>query len=120
MPSVVVTDLHLDFFDYLYAATYGRSSYKIYVGELGVDDFFASGVQLYPNPASEFVTIDLPYSSENVTVILYDQLGREVKSQIFYEENKNIQFSLNAISSGTYFVKIYEGNKQVTKKLLVR
>lgn len=123
LPSVVVTDLFMNTSEssYLYAATFGRSMYKIYVGEANVDGFdFAESVSVTPNPASDVVTISMKNASEIVSVVVYDALGREYFQRIFSKVNNTIQLSVEGFSSGIYWVKITNGTSQTTKKLLVK
>jgi len=124
LPSVVVTDMYIhEASEYLYIGTYGRSMYKLDIA----DDVLAAGnvsfsetISIYPNPASEFVNIIMPVSSEKVLVVVYDQLGRQVLERDFSEGNTFKQLSVEGIPQGVYFIKISEGASQTTKKLLVK
>ncbi len=124
MPAVVVTDLHIhEGTQFIYAGTYGRSSYKLNLNDvlLGTEETaFNAEVVLHPNPASEYVKIALPETSVNTTIAIYDQLGRQVLQQHFSETRGELQIAVDAIPQGVYFVKVKQGNKQTTKKLLVR
>lgn len=124
MPSVVVTDLHIhEASQYLYAATYGRSSYKLDLTAvvLGAEESaFNNQVLIYPNPASEVVNISMPDSSEKFSVIIYDQLGRQILQKNFSEENTQLQLSTEAFPQGLYYVKITQGKSQTTQKLLIK
>lgn len=123
MPSVVVTDLFFAPSDIdtkiLYAATYGRSAYKIFVGKLGLDDQFAKKISVYPNPAVEFVNIKLIDIFGPVSMELYDTMGRIVSEKITSEENK-IRLDVSGFSAGIYYVKISEGKRSAVKKLIIK
>jgi photosystem II stability/assembly factor-like uncharacterized protein len=124
IPSVVVTDMHIhEASQYLYAATYGRSSYKLDLSTvvLGAEETdLNNDVVLFPNPASDFVTITLPYASEKISVTMYDQLGRQVISRLFSEAKTKVQLQTESLPQGLYYVKITQGSSQTTKKLLVK
>jgi photosystem II stability/assembly factor-like uncharacterized protein len=122
MPSVVVTDLFMNNYQsaYIYAATYGRSSYKMMINILGVDDFDLNKVSMYPNPASDHVNISFPEGNFKGTIHLYDQLGKEVLIEKLSDESNEIRVSLNGVTTGLYFLKFESGNSKVTKKLLVK
>ncbi|MBZ0326410.1 MAG: T9SS type A sorting domain-containing protein [Altibacter sp.] len=124
MPSVVVNDLCLhEGTQYLYAGTYGRSSYKLDISGvvLGTqEDLFKTEVVVYPNPASEMVHIKLPKSSANTAVVIFDQLGRRVLMQYFSEPNSTFTINISQLPQGVYFVKIEQGKKQATKRLLIK
>ncbi len=124
MPSVVITDLFIhEASEYLYAATYGRSSYKIDISEniLG-NDFSSLGTNfnMYPNPASNMVTISFNEVSNNISVILYDQLGRVVLNNDFENISNEIQLSLDKLNNGIYYVQIISNTIKSTKKLIVK
>ncbi len=122
LPSVVVTDLHIhEGSQFLYAATFGRSMYKIDIADdiLSTDEtIFSSEVKVFPNPASQYVNVSLKKPSDEVLLSVYDVMGRLVKQKSFEGENE-LQISVEALQSGTYYLKISEGNKQFTKKLIV-
>ena len=123
MPSVVVSDLFLhEASQFLFAATYGRSTYKIDVsGNIlkSGENSFSSEVKVFPNPASENVTISIKKTSENASIVMFDVMGRMVK-QIAFGAKKEIQFSVGNLQPGIYYLKISEGKKQTTKKLIVK
>lgn len=79
--------------------------------------------QNYPNPLNPSTTINysLP-KSENISLIVYDMLGREVqiidsgfKGAGYY----SIIFDASKLSSGIYFYRIKAGNYTETKKMLI-
>ncbi|MEM7085562.1 MAG: T9SS type A sorting domain-containing protein [Bacteroidota bacterium] len=123
LPSVVVTDLFAyppnSEAKHMYAATYGRSSYKIYVGELGIEDGAIKQSRIYPNPATDFVNIELPNTSGAFKVMIYDSMGREVSELYTSEENK-MKLDVSGMASGIYYVKILEGEKSTAKKLIIK
>ncbi len=124
MPSVVVTDLFIhENSEYLYAGTYGRSSYKLNIAEDILEtenNILLTEVKLYPNPASEFVTITFENSFENISIKMYDQLGRVVFSQKDVLVNYEFPISLAGISKGMYYIQIASEGNKTTKKLLVK
>ncbi|MFC7358430.1 T9SS type A sorting domain-containing protein [Jejudonia soesokkakensis] len=70
-------------------------------------------VILYPNPASNVVTIKtvLPIDS----IDLFDSHGKKISTE--FVENKTIDIS--NLASGVYFLKIISGNDILHKKLLI-
>jgi subtilisin family serine protease len=58
----------------------------------------------YPNPTTDFVTVDFPEGFNSGTVIFYSALGKKVlEKQVNNEQDR---FSLNSLSRGVYFYKI--------------
>ena len=124
MPSVVITDLFIhEASEYLYAATYGRSSYKMDISENILGNDFSSldtNFNMYPNPASNMVTISFNEVSNNISVILYDQLGRVVLNNDFENISNEIQLPLDKLNKGIYYVQIISNTIKSTKKLIVK
>ena len=123
MPSVVVTDLFIhENSEFLFAATFGRSSFKIDISDdiLSSDgNVFSSEVKVFPNPASEIVSISLKNVSDKISLNIYDVMGRIVKQQDF-DDKKDIRLSVEDFQPGIYYLKISDGKKQTTKKLIVK
>lgn len=121
LPSVVVNDLYIhEASEMMFAGTYGRSSYKIDISEdiLDANDAsFVAEVNVYPNPASEYIIISMPEIANNTLVIIYDGLGRKV---LHKEAEDKTRIDLNGISNGIYYVSISEGKNSVTKKLIIK
>lgn len=79
--------------------------------------------QNYPNPFNPSTTIDYAIpEAGNVTITVFDHLGREVASVINKEQNAgyySATFDASKLSSGTYFYKISVGKYSATKKMLL-
>jgi len=122
LPSVVVSDLFIHTeSEFLFAATYGRSSYKIDISNniMGVDEnTLASEVKLFPNPASERVTILLNNYSGETRMTMYDSMGRLIKTENF--ERKDLTFSVENLAAGIYYLSISDGKGKITKKLVIK
>jgi subtilisin-like proprotein convertase family protein len=79
--------------------------------------------QNYPNPFNPSTTIKfgLP-KGENVKLVVYDLLGREVKTLIneFRASGTHeVNFDASALSSGVYFYKLVTPNFTETKRMLL-
>jgi hypothetical protein len=80
----------------------------------------AAAVRVFPNPASDFITMKHPFNSfGNVT--LFDMQGRNIK-ELFsgtLSAETPIEVAINDVKSGVYFIKIFEGENTVSKKLII-
>ena len=79
--------------------------------------------QNYPNPFNPTTTINynIPQSGL-VNLIVYDELGREVKTLVNQYQGKgkyNINFDASNLSSGVYFYQLRAGSYISTKKMLL-
>jgi hypothetical protein len=72
-------------------------------------------ISVYPNPATDFVTINMTdQNAIGSTIEMYNQVGQRIISQ----KISQLQFQLNigTLNRGVYFVKINDGkSKNVTK-----
>jgi subtilisin-like proprotein convertase family protein len=88
---------------------------------LSVDQNSLANFNVYPNPTQGNFTVQFNSdSAEVIQVELVDLRGRSVY-QSTYENtgfiNQNIQ--LNAVQAGVYVLKVKDGDKQVSRKLVI-
>ena len=78
-------------------------------------------LQIYPNPADNYLMIELPESAENITTIsLFNSFGRLIHLYDKELQNKNqVVIDISALENGVYFLKVCSGRKCVTKKISV-
>ena len=94
------------------------------IGKNEIPETFALE-QNYPNPFNQSSIINFKCSvSGIVSIVVYDLLGREVKTLINeYKQPGTYQINFNAegISSGTYFYRMTAGNfSQIKKMILIK
>lgn len=80
-------------------------------------------IQLFPNPASDKITISSGKSIEsNVFVNIIDVAGRVAQTASFNHLTANAQQSIDIskLAKGVYFVKINSANSEMIEKLVVR
>ncbi len=81
-----------------------------------------TGLQLFPNPASQKVNLQLNNLSEtNLQVKIYDLSGRELKNFRFTTINKtfNRQIDVSTLAPGSYMV-VMMGSKQKWSQVLIK
>ena len=87
-----------------------------------VEDVAFSGFSLYPNPSNG--TFNLNFNvidTDKVSVQLFDVSGRLINQQNFFNTSASFaeKINFNKVSSGLYLVKVTNGNKQTTRKLII-
>ena len=76
-------------------------------------------VTIYPNPANDFVTIEMKNSHDNIiTVEIYDELGRTTFLTTLTAQNDRVTLNVEHLSSGIYFVKTTIGSNSTISKLI--
>ena len=79
--------------------------------------------QNYPNPFNPSTIIHYEIPNDGlVTLKVYDELGREVKTLVNQYQNKgkyDVNFDASNLASGIYFYRLQSGNFISTKKMLL-
>lgn len=88
---------------------------------LSTNDVDWPSLKIFPNPNNGNFNINFtPQSGEKVDVILYDLLGRQVYSKEFESTNFFEEaIDMNNSGSGIYLLKIKDGNRSITRKIIV-
>ncbi len=77
-------------------------------------------IKIYPNPASQNVTIELANEPKDGIFYILDVYGRTVMTNKLTKVGKNT-FDLNDVVSGTYFVKVsIDGKSEIFKLTIVK
>jgi len=71
---------------------------------------------MYPNPASDFVTIDK--LSKNTPIKITDTSGKLIYNSVLKNDTQKINTS--NFANGLYFVQISDGEKISTQKIIIR
>lgn len=74
---------------------------------------------LYPNPSNGKITVSFMGAGNNSTIKISNLLGEEVYMEKCTGTNVKKKINVN-FPSGIYFVKVEDGEKQITKKLLIQ
>lgn len=81
------------------------------------DEILKDGVALYPNPASETVTIKLPLFTQDCYISVIDGSGKLMLDNHFSGEE--VKLDTRGLVSGSYFVIINYGNKRTIMEMRV-
>jgi hypothetical protein len=81
----------------------------------GMGDKSKSLVNIYPNPASDYVYVDLSISGK---LELLDMHGRLILSTEVLRGTK--QLNVSNLEPGIYFIRISSGNTIITERLIIQ
>lgn len=76
---------------------------------VGINDFEPMSLKLYPNPASNYLNIDLPNDVTNATLTIHSILGQRILSTMIKQSQTIID--LNGWTNGMYLVEVSAGNR---------
>lgn len=81
----------------------------------------SSSVKVYPNPAKDFVIVDLNQYIEKADFISLVNIQGQQINAISIGDNKTIQIPLQGYSSGVYFIQIHstQGGGILTEKIII-
>ena len=86
------------------------------LGTLSTEEFTASNLTVYPNPAKTNITIKSSDQTQIDSVELYSVLGKRV----FTTSNLvNDSIDVSEIASGIYLLKVNSGANSVTKRIII-
>ncbi len=131
LPNVSVRELEIyEAGERLYAGTYGRGIWSVDLLSKGISGFGTyaknGGLEIltYPNPASEFVKINVGGLQEDASIQISNVEGKEVYSSegelSAFNVEVTIPLSSLDINPGIYFVTVKSGTSQVSKKILIQ
>lgn len=83
---------------------------------LGISEAKRLKFDMFPNPASENITIQLPSGSEEAKVEFYDYVGRLALSKKITLNNKNI--NVTSLTSGVYILKVVSADRIGSQKFI--
>jgi len=90
------------------------------VPTLSTEELVFEEFSIYPNPSFESFKISLnTTSTDDISIELFDLLGRSVKQNRFTGQASFSQtINTTELSSGIYLVKVSQGQRSVTQKLI--
>ena len=78
---------------------------------------YSEKLSVYPNPANDFITIDLSAFTGDIDISVFDIRGSRLIQESVYQ-NVPYTFNLNSISAGNYFLVIKCGDNTVVKSFI--
>jgi ELWxxDGT repeat protein len=94
--------------------TTGNELYMLDPTTLSIESVSKNSLQIYPNPASEFIQIASEYLNSSYKI--YSILGQVVKEGTITSS----QISVSGISKGNYVLKVSQDDKVATQKLIIQ
>ncbi|OFY82666.1 MAG: hypothetical protein A3F72_02295 [Bacteroidetes bacterium RIFCSPLOWO2_12_FULL_35_15] len=89
---------------------------------VGIDEnSLDANVSLFPNPASDMLTIKLPSTVIVKSIMMYNNVGQEIKNLKKPESiNGSIVFNDLEMPSGIYFISVLTNEGLVNKKMIIQ
>jgi hypothetical protein len=94
------------------------SPYYLPISVPVIPDNFVS-VHVYPNPATDNVTISLS-SHEGGIIDIYSITGNLLRESMIEKGSHTAIINVSGLSSGIYLVRIQSGNTMINRKLVIK
>lgn len=114
----------LDSFDNIANLKYDNVRQKLFaihwdnkMAGTGVNDVHANNVNVYPNPASDKLFVELSQTYQNIDASLCNVNGQQL-STFRFDKAKEFTLSVAQFSSGVYFLSISTGDEHYTVKFI--
>jgi hypothetical protein len=79
-----------------------------------------SGLEVFPNPAKEFIVINYPIAGkENIDITVTSAEGKIVYRPQLPSNTSNLRFQTSNLRAGLYFVCLKNGKQTSVKKFLI-
>ena len=75
-------------------------------------------VAVYPNPAKNYLNIQLSFDLKNAEINIYNQLG-QIEKSISNINSRNIKIETADLSNGMYFILLQDGDRQASVKFII-
>lgn len=85
---------------------------------VGIENISESQILVYPNPSAGVFTIDMGTQYQNSTVVVYDLLGKQLRTVKVISDKT--QIDLSEYAKGNYMLHISNNNGSVMKKVTLR
>ncbi len=109
------------FFSVVTGTLNGCSNYKVVLiaveSCVGIEELVKNHFQLFPNPVSDFLTIDFKELVNEKKIEVYDEFGKLLLVQKTTEPI--LQIPLEDFKNGIYFIKIVLDDKHITSQKFV-
>ena len=115
-------------FDYGYSKAYTKTTFPSNDGEfsvinisknsIGIDDNTLSEISIYPNPASDHITINTSNSISGISKFQILNLLGEIVYSDRKEFSETTSININHLEPGLYFIKIENNGSVISKKII--
>ena len=89
-------------------------------GPLGLDDQFLNDFVVYPNPVSDFITLEASQMIAETQIAIFDVVGKIIFTETQVPQKGTLVVNLSHLKSGMYFLKVSSEGNSITKKLIIQ
>ena len=83
---------------------------------VNVDDISRGDLSIYPNPASDYLKIEGDLDAGAARILMYNVSGKMVMNQVLHRGGR---IPVSHLSEGIYVVRLVQGDKVKTAKVMI-
>ncbi len=96
------------------------SGYKLVFGTAGHIEETISPVTIFPNPASDYLTLNGLIKSDGNSIVTLLNVDGSILKQMNVKESESLCLDISMLLSGIYFISVNQGNKTDIFKFIKR
>jgi hypothetical protein len=89
------------------------------LNSIGIQEIEVDGLKIYPNPAKDFITVEIDDYNSQVQVEVLNLLGQVVLTQSIDSELSN-RINTSNLDAAVYLVKVSSNGKTSTRKVTIQ
>jgi hypothetical protein len=104
--------------------TNANTSTELYIDDISFEYDYLSvnsteriKMNMYPNPATDYIVINPANQSEAYDITVYDMNGKQLKS--VEQLTGDTRLSVSGLAAGTYFLKMKQSGSELVRKFVV-
>ena len=99
-------------------------SFHFYIASMaasGINDHIDIDVNMYPNPAQDFINIECSQLAANSALVsIFDLTGKELIEKQIPAGTENAEINMSDLPNGVYFCRLISEKFSVTKKIIIQ
>ena len=78
-----------------------------------------ANIIVYPNPSSNFITIQTDFAESNLNVEVINELGQIVAKSTIFQGTTMCTIATDTLYNGVYFVKVFNSTDNISTKIII-
>ena len=83
------------------------------------EEALAGLMEVYPNPARDYLRLSLPEGHQAGEVVLFDLLGQVVQTRPVREDEQNLELNVNRVAKGAYVLRFVNEQYTLSRRVVV-
>ena len=100
------------------AGNYVQFTYKYDANYVGINDVNKSSISIFPNPANDFININIPDNIKNPEILISNIIGKTIFKNVSDSSKNNI--NIKNLPSGIYFVSVISNGIVIDTEKLIK